>query len=102
MSATRSREAILAGFPGQIQWHRVIEQTIHRLGRFRYPHAPTLGVVMRFTPQVTVATSVEDQGRYLMVEDISTKQVAFHPPAGHLEASESLIEAACRETLEET
>ena len=57
---------------------------------------------MRFTPHVTVATIVEDQGRYLMVEEISSKQVVFNQPAGHLEASESLIEAACRETLEET
>ena len=57
---------------------------------------------MRFIPHVTVATIVEDQGRYLMVEEISSNRVVFNQPAGHLEADESLIQAACRETLEET
>lgn len=57
---------------------------------------------MRFTPHVTVATIVEDQGRYLMVEEVSNDCVVFNQPAGHLEDDESLIQAACRETLEET
>lgn len=57
---------------------------------------------MRFIPHVTVATIVEDQGRYLMVEEVSNDSVVFNQPAGHLEADEGLIEAACRETLEET
>ena len=57
---------------------------------------------MPFTPHVTVATIVEDRGRYLMVEEISSNQVVFNQPAGHLEADESLIQAAHRETLEET
>ncbi|NLY58109.1 MAG: NUDIX hydrolase [Gammaproteobacteria bacterium] len=57
---------------------------------------------MRFIPHVTVATIVEDQGRYLMVEEVSSDCVVFNQPAGHLEADESLIEAAERETLEET
>lgn len=57
---------------------------------------------MRFIPHVTVATIVEDRGRYLMVEEVSNNLVVFNQPAGHLEASESLIQAACRETLEET
>ncbi|PRB77133.1 NUDIX hydrolase [Pseudomonas sp. MYb185] len=57
---------------------------------------------MRFIPHVTVATIVEDQGRYLMVEELSNNRVVFNQPAGHLEADESLIQAAHRETLEET
>jgi len=57
---------------------------------------------MRFTPHVTVATIVEDQGRFLLVEELAGGRAVFNQPAGHLEADESLIEAALRETLEET
>ncbi len=57
---------------------------------------------MRFTPHVTVATIVEDNGRFLLVEELAAGRAVFNQPAGHLEADESLIEAAVRETLEET
>ena len=57
---------------------------------------------MRFTPHVTVATIVEDNGRFLMVEELAQGRAVFNQPAGHLEADESLIQAALRETLEET
>ena len=57
---------------------------------------------MRFTPHVTVATIVEDQGRFLFVEETSDNRAVFNQPAGHLEADESLIQAALRETREET
>ena len=57
---------------------------------------------MRFTPHVTVATIVEDNGRFLMVEELAEGRAVFNQPAGHLEADESLIQAALRETLEET
>lgn len=57
---------------------------------------------MRFTPHVTVATVVEDQGRFLLVEEMADNRAVFNQPAGHLEADESLIQAALRETLEET
>ncbi|ASP39765.1 NUDIX hydrolase [Bacterioplanes sanyensis] len=56
----------------------------------------------RWTPHATVATLVEHQGRFLMVEEISAGEAVFNQPAGHVEANETLIEAACRETLEET
>ena len=56
---------------------------------------------MRFTPHVTVATIVENQGRFLMVEEMADDRAVFNQPAGHLEADESLIQAALRETLEE-
>lgn len=57
---------------------------------------------MRFTPHVTVATVVENQGRFLLVEEMANGRAVFNQPAGHLEADESLIQAALRETLEET
>ena len=57
---------------------------------------------MTFTPHITVACIVEDQQRFLCVREISKGQVVLNQPAGHLEANESLLEAAVRETLEET
>jgi 8-oxo-dGTP pyrophosphatase MutT (NUDIX family) len=53
-------------------------------------------------PHITVATVVERQGRFLMVKERSTGAIVYNQPAGHLENGESLIAAACRETLEET
>lgn len=56
-------------------------------------------------PHVTVATIVPnaDNTKFLFVEefDLSGNPV-LNQPAGHLEKNESLIEAAVRETLEET
>lgn len=53
-------------------------------------------------PRVTVATVVEKEGKFLMVEeDIYGKKI-LNQPAGHLEPNETLIQAAVRETLEET
>ena len=57
---------------------------------------------MRFSLHVTVATIIEDNGRFLMVEEFAEGRAVFNQPAGHLEADESLIQAALRETLEET
>ncbi|MFC5569127.1 NUDIX hydrolase [Lysobacter yangpyeongensis] len=53
-------------------------------------------------PDVTVATVVVDDGRFLMVEEAVGGQLVLNQPAGHLEPDESLVEAALRETLEET
>ena len=53
-------------------------------------------------PQVTVATVVPREGRYLLVEEIAHGLTVLNQPAGHLEPDESLQEAAIRETLEET
>jgi 8-oxo-dGTP pyrophosphatase MutT (NUDIX family) len=55
-----------------------------------------------FRPDVTVATIVPRDGRLLMVEERARGELVLNQPAGHLEPGESLIEAAVRETLEET
>lgn len=60
----------------------------------------------RWTPHCTVATLVYQAGKFLLVEEYdklsTTKKLVLNQPAGHLEVNESLIEAAVRETLEET
>jgi 8-oxo-dGTP pyrophosphatase MutT (NUDIX family) len=58
----------------------------------------------QWSPHVTVACVVEKDGRYLMVEerDKYSGALVFNQPAGHLEAGETLAQAALRETLEET
>ena len=53
-------------------------------------------------PDVTVATVVVRDGRLLMVEERAQGRLVFNQPAGHLEPDESLLDAARRETLEET
>ena len=56
----------------------------------------------RFLPHVTVATVLEKDGKFLLVEELSEGRRVLNQPAGHLEPMESLIEAAGREILEET
>jgi len=53
-------------------------------------------------PDVTVATVVVRDGRLLMVEEMVGGQRVLNQPAGHLEPDESLLDAALRETREET
>ena len=53
-------------------------------------------------PDVTVATVVVQHGRLLVVEETAGGQLVLNQPAGHLEPDESLIDAALRETREET
>lgn len=57
---------------------------------------------MNWHPHVTVATIVEDNGRFLLVEEHAGDELVFNQPAGHLEPNETLADAALRETLEET
>ena len=59
---------------------------------------------MSWSPHVTVATVVQDQHRFLFVEErsMNVSHLVINQPAGHVEANETLIEAAVRETLEET
>ncbi|MGR6873940.1 NUDIX hydrolase [Pseudomonas sp. HK3] len=57
---------------------------------------------MRFKPNSTVATIIEQNGKLLFVEEFDNGERVFNQPAGHLEANETLIEAAKREVTEET
>ena len=52
-------------------------------------------------PSVTVAAIIERDGRFLLVEEETSDGIRFNQPAGHLDPSESLIDAVTRETLEE-
>ena len=53
-------------------------------------------------PSVTVAAIIEQQGRFLMVEEQSGGIIRINQPAGHLEPGESLLQAVAREALEES
>jgi len=53
-------------------------------------------------PDVTVATIVPRDGRFLIVEEDVRGQRVLNQPAGHLEPDETLLQAARRETREET
>ena len=57
---------------------------------------------MKNMPHITVATVIERDNRFLMVEEMSDGNIVCNQPAGHLEENETLIQAAARETLEET
>ena len=57
---------------------------------------------VRWKPSVTVATIVEQQGRFLLVEEYVGGELVYNQPAGHLDDNEMLAAAAVRETLEET
>ncbi len=53
-------------------------------------------------PHVTVATVVARNDRFLLVRELADGIEVYNQPAGHLERDETLIEAAIRETREET
>jgi ADP-ribose pyrophosphatase YjhB (NUDIX family) len=57
---------------------------------------------MVWKPHVTVAAIIEQDGRFLLVEETTETGIAFNQPAGHLEPGEDLINAVKREVLEET
>lgn len=56
----------------------------------------------RWKPSVTVAAVIEQDGRYLVVEEHTADGLRLNTPAGHLEAGESPEQGAVREALEET
>lgn len=60
--------------------------------------------MMNWPPHITVATVVQKNNRFLIVEerDKDTGLLVFNQPAGHLEPNETIFAAAVRETLEET
>lgn len=53
-------------------------------------------------PNTVVATIVERDGRFLFVEEEADGRAVFNQPAGHLDDGETLLDAAKRETLEES
>jgi len=57
---------------------------------------------MIWKPHATVAAIVERDGKYLMVEEDADGCIVYNQPAGHLDPGENLIQAAVRETQEET
>jgi NADH pyrophosphatase NudC (nudix superfamily) len=57
---------------------------------------------MIWKPNVTVAAIIEQNGKFLLVEELTSQGLLFNQPAGHLEANESLLEAVTRETMEES
>lgn len=56
----------------------------------------------RWHPSVTVAAIIEQNGKFLLVEEHTPEGLKLNNPAGHLDPGESLIDACIRETLEET
>jgi len=56
----------------------------------------------RWTPHVTVAAVIEDNGRFLVVEEATAAGLMLNNPAGHLEAGETPEQGTMREVLEET
>jgi len=53
-------------------------------------------------PHTTVAAIIERNQQFLMVEEVIHGEIVLNQPAGHLDPDESLLEAAIRETREET
>ena len=57
---------------------------------------------MRWAPRVTVAAIIENEGRFLLVEELQNNLLVLNQPAGHLENGESCQDAIIREVLEES
>lgn len=56
----------------------------------------------RWKPSVTVAAIIEQDGRFLLVEEETADGLRLNNPAGHLEPGESPADGCAREVLEET
>jgi ADP-ribose pyrophosphatase YjhB (NUDIX family) len=57
---------------------------------------------MIWKPNVTVAAVIEQEGRFLLVEEQTSQGLRFNQPAGHWEPNETLAAGAIREVLEES
>jgi len=58
---------------------------------------------MVWKPRLTVACVIEKDGKFLMVEEKNgAGETIIGQPAGHVEYGETILQAAVRETLEET
>ena len=56
----------------------------------------------RWKPSVTVAAIIEQDGKFLLVEEHSPEGLKLNNPAGHLDPGESPADGCAREALEET
>jgi len=59
-------------------------------------------MIIRWKPNATVAAIIEQDGKFLLVEEHTPEGLRLNNPAGHLDEGESLLQACVRETLEET
>jgi phosphatase NudJ len=56
----------------------------------------------RWKPSATVAAVIEQDGRFLLVEEHTPEGLRLNNPAGHLDPGESPAQGCAREVLEET
>lgn len=56
----------------------------------------------RWKPSVTVAAIIEQDGKFLLIEEHTPEGLKLNNPAGHLDPGESLADSCAREALEET
>jgi 8-oxo-dGTP pyrophosphatase MutT (NUDIX family) len=56
----------------------------------------------RWKPSATVAAVIDNQGKFLLVEEHTPEGLRLNNPAGHLDPGESPAQGCTRETLEET
>jgi 8-oxo-dGTP pyrophosphatase MutT (NUDIX family) len=56
----------------------------------------------RWKPSTTVAAVIEQDGKFLLVEEHTPEGLRLNNPAGHLDPGESPAQGCARETLEET
>lgn len=57
---------------------------------------------MIWKPNVTVAAVIEQDGKFLLVEEQTERGILFNQPAGHWEPNETLAAGTAREVLEES
>lgn len=57
---------------------------------------------MIWKPNVTVAAVLEQDGKFLLVEEQTTQGILFNQPAGHWEPDETLAAGTAREVMEES
>lgn len=59
-------------------------------------------MTQRWKPSVTVAAVIEQDGRFLLVEEHTPEGLRLNNPAGHMDPGESPAQGCSREVLEET
>jgi ADP-ribose pyrophosphatase YjhB (NUDIX family) len=57
---------------------------------------------MDWIPHITVTAVIESEQRFLLIEEKARGTIVFNQPSGHWDENETLIQAAARETLEES